>query len=149
MTCIKKGYEGWKQNLDAKSADISALERIAHQLPAVPWADTWALGHFSILGDVVGTHERGTDSAILTPQFQEKVSAQSQNSSCYSCILSLSLKCPQPQNYHMWSLLLSSPLCTSLCESLEPVKGVGWVNESDQKLRTLRISMKGEESLLD
>lgn len=74
-------------------------ERIAYQLPAVPWADTWPLGHFSILGAVVGIHERGTDSAILTLQFQEKVSSQSQNSLCYSCIFSLSLKCPQPQNY--------------------------------------------------
>lgn len=92
MTCIKKGSAGWKQSPDAKSADISVLEKIAHQLPAVPWADTWPLGHFSILGDVVGTYERGTDSAILTPQFQEKVSPQSQNSSCYSCIFSLSLK---------------------------------------------------------
>lgn len=53
------------------------LERIARQLP-VPWADTWPLGHFSILGDVVGTHERGTGSAILTPRFQEKVNPQSE-----------------------------------------------------------------------
>lgn len=104
MTCIKKGPAGWKQNPDAESADIAVLERIARQLPAVPWADTWPLGHFSILGDVVGTHERETGSAILTPRFQEKVNPQSQNSSCYSCIFSLGLKCPQPQNYHKWSL---------------------------------------------
>lgn len=84
-----------------QSADISVLERIAHQLPAVPWAGTWALGHFSILGDVVGTHERGTDSAILTLWFQEKVSAQSQNSSCY---IQLHL---QPQSQTSSTLKLS------------------------------------------
>lgn len=123
--------------------DSAVLKRITHHLLSVPWADTRPLGHFSILGDVVGTHERGTDSATYHPAtwFQEQASPQSKNSSYYGYILNLSLKCPQSQNCQKWiiktklsSLNFKRPLHATVWEP-RAATGACYLNGIDQEWR--------------